>query len=264
MTFKASKSLSAQFMQEAIRRYPEEACGVIVKKGKKQEFVPLLNTAPKTDNSGPELEFYISEEEFARASDIGEVIAIWHTHPDKTNQPSDADRLECENLELPWLINGITKTDEGEWHFTETFLLEPSGFVLDYLGRPYHYGLIDCYSILRDYYMGEYGIALDRMRHCRETRFWEFNNPVIEGHYEELGFERVYDTEPREGDVFLIQVGGKVANHVAIYIGDDMILHHCENRLSSRNIYGGYWQKHTVAHLRHPEVEKHGTDKGDS
>lgn len=242
------------FTLEAISCYPREACGLIVKVGKRQQFVRVDNTAQETETGGPTQEFYISEEEFARASDIGPVIAIWHSHPDKTNQPSEADRLECENTEVPWFINGITRDDEGEWHITETMMIEPEGFALEYIGRPYHYGLIDCYSLAVDYYKREHGITLDKMRHCRKTRFWEFDNPVLETNFKDLGFERVYDEQPRPGDAFLIQVGGKVANHVAIYLGDDMILHHCEDRLSGRSVYGGYWQKHTVAHLRHASI----------
>jgi cell wall-associated NlpC family hydrolase len=40
-------------------------------------------------------------------------------------------------------------------------------------------------------------------------------------------------------------------NHIAVYIGNEMILHHGHGRLSRRDIYGGFWQKHTTHHLRH-------------
>lgn len=257
MTTKPTAALLKAFQEEAELRYPQEACGYVVKAGKKQHFMPCENSA-----KDPLGDFRISDAEYQRCSDVGEIIAVWHTHPDKTNQPSMFDRVECENLGLPWFINAITKSDEEGFTFSETLLLEPEGFRLEYLGRPYHYGLVDCYSLLRDYYMGEYAIDLAVCRSCRDTRFWEVDVPVIEQTYAQLGFEKVYDANPKPGDVFLIQTGGKVANHVAIYIGDDMILHHCEDRLSSRSIYGGYWLKHTVATLRHPEVGKHGTNEG--
>lgn len=257
MTAKPTATLLKAFQEEAEARYPEEACGYVVKVGKKQRFVPCKNSAAKPKN-----DFRIDQDEYQRCADIGEIIAVWHTHPDKTNQPSECDRVECENTGLPWFINAITKGEEG-FVFGETFLLEPEGYMMDYLGRPYHYGLIDCYSLLRDYYKGEYGVELAVLKNARDTRFWDFGNPVIENSYAELGFERVYDAQPKPGDVILIQTGGSVANHVAIYIGDDMILHHVEDRLSSRSVYGGYWHKHTAGILRHPEVDN-GTDKGNS
>lgn len=254
---KPTASLLAEFQAEAELRYPEEACGLVVKVGKKQTFVPCANSA-----NTPLTEFRIAVDEYHRASDVGEVIAVWHSHPNKTATPSMADVIECENSELPWFINGIAYADEVGFSFTETHLLEPEGFELEYKGRPYHYGLIDCYTIMFDYYKREFGIELDRLADARETRFWEFNNPVMEESYPKLGLERVYNEEPVKGDVFLIQTGGQVANHVAIYLGNDMILHHCENRLSGESVYGGYWHKHTVAHLRHPGVEKNGINEG--
>jgi cell wall-associated NlpC family hydrolase len=42
-----------------------------------------------------------------------------------------------------------------------------------------------------------------------------------------------------------------VPNHVAIYIGDNKILHHVQGRLSSRDVYGSYYQKVTAKILRH-------------
>jgi len=260
MKAKQNAALLKAFREEAEARYPEEACGYIVAVGKKQSFMACKNSAEK-----PHTQFRIDENEYQRCADVGEIIAVWHSHPDKNNQPSDFDRVECESMELPWFINAITKSDEEGFVFSDTSLMEPSGFMMEYVGRPYHYGLVDCYSLLRDYYKGEYSIDLAVCRNCRDTRFWELDVPVpvIEQNYTELGFERVYDAQPRKGDVLLIQTGGTVANHVAIYIGDDMILHHCENRLSSRTIYGGYWHKHTVAMLRHPEVPN-GIDTGNS
>lgn len=252
---KASPSLLIEFQMEAIRRFPEEACGFVVKKGRKQVFMPCKNSAPQ-----PLDHFRISDDEYARCADAGEILAVWHSHPNKTNQPSESDKVGCEDLEVPWFINGITKDDEGEFHMTETFLLEPTGYQLEYLGRPYHYGLIDCYSLLVDWYKREKGVQLDKLRWTRNTRFWELDDPVMESVFESIGFEKIHNAEPEIGDVFLMQCGGVVANHVAIYIGDDMILHHCEGRLSSRSIYGGYWHKHTVAHLRH---ETH-VNEGDS
>jgi cell wall-associated NlpC family hydrolase len=49
-----------------------------------------------------------------------------------------------------------------------------------------------------------------------------------------------------------MQVASPVPNHAAVYLGDGLILHHLQGRLSSRDVYGGYWQKVTTHALRHP------------
>lgn len=256
MTPKISLLVQA-FQDEAAAQYPNEACGLVVAHGKKQKFIPCKNAA-----SDPLHAFEISIEEWQTVADQYEIIGVWHSHPNMTNVPSECDLVGCENSEVPWFITGVT-LDEG-FIFTETSTTNPSGFMLDYLGRPYSYGVIDCYSLVVDYYKKEYGIELPRLPENRSTRFWETDppQPLMEEACELIGMEVVHDT-PQVGDLFLIQTCGKVANHVAIYIGDDMILHHCENRLSARAIYGGYWHKHTVRHLRHPGV-KNGTDEGNS
>ena len=40
-------------------------------------------------------------------------------------------------------------------------------------------------------------------------------------------------------------------NHAAIYLGDQQVLHHVQGRLSSRDVYGGYYGKSTACALRH-------------
>jgi hypothetical protein len=54
------------------------------------------------------------------------------------------------------------------------------------------------------------------------------------------------DDNLKVGDCFLMQVASPVPNHAAVYLGDGLILHHLQGRLSSRDVYGGYWQKVTT------------------
>ena len=42
-----------------------------------------------------------------------------------------------------------------------------------------------------------------------------------------------------------------VPNHGGIYIDGNMILHHVQDRLSSRDLYGGFYQKNTAKILKH-------------
>jgi hypothetical protein len=53
-----------------------------------------------------------------------------------------------------------------------------------------------------------------------------------------------------------MQVASPVPNHAAIYLDDGPILHHLQGRLSSRDVYGGYWQKITTHTLRHQLLQE--------
>lgn len=239
--------------QFALKHYPEEACGFIVQKGKKAVVIDCKNVAENRIN-----EFLIDPVDQARAYEEGEIIASWHTHTNGTNEPSEFDRVGCNNCELPYVIVGLRKDDADEFVFTAPNVLLPDDTVLDYVGRPYMYGVMDCYSLVVDYYDREFDIKLDFMPQNRIPFFWEEGMPLMEDSFDHLGFVRLgTGSIPEVGDLFVMQCGSKVANHVAIYIGDDKILHHSHNRLSCRVPYsGGYWQHHTVHHLRHKDKMK--------
>jgi cell wall-associated NlpC family hydrolase len=49
----------------------------------------------------------------------------------------------------------------------------------------------------------------------------------------------------------LMHLEAEVPNHGGIYIGDGMVLHHVQDRLSSRDLYGGFYQKSTAKILKH-------------
>lgn len=66
------------------------------------------------------------------------------------------------------------------------------------------------------------------------------------------GFKPIPVEDVQPGDLILMQLGSPLPNHAAIYLGDQIILHHVQNRLSSRDVYGkGYYAKNTVSGYRH-------------
>lgn len=234
----------ALMCEEGIRRYPNEACGLIVQIGKKSVAMPCPNTSPEPRNR-----FRIAAIDYAECSKQGKVIGVWHTHTDESPEPSEADRSMCEGSGVPWYIVGVCKRDD-EFDISGPVCIDPSGYQTPYVGRPYVFGIHDCHTLLCDFYAREYGIEIIRERPRIEEWWRKGYNFFAEG-FEEDGFVSLIDQEPQVGDVFLLQIGSKVASHIAIYLGDDQILHHCYGRLSTRDVYGGYWAKHTVYHLRH-------------
>lgn len=240
----ASNSLTDVMQASAAAQYPSEACGVVIRKGKKSIALPCKNLA-----ENPRAHFVMDIHDYAAAADQGEIIGIWHTHVEMSNSPSDADRVGCENSELPWYIISIHKAGDS-FVFSDAYVLNPSGFEMPYLERPYAFGVLDCWSLVRDYYRREYQIKLGD--YPRIERFWVEGFNFFSDNWKREGFvSLVDDEEPKAGDLLILQTSQGSANHIAIYVGDQMIMHHCHGRLSRRDIYGGYWLKHTVLHLRH-------------
>lgn len=254
-TLKPTSAMITEIQKHAIKAFPHEACGVIVKKGKsKMQVVSCRNIAEV-----PEHFFVCHPDDLAAAEEQGEFVAVWHSHTHTDNTASDADMAGCEATELPWLIIALRQADEAiegvNWHVSDLNVITPSGFEMPYLERPYVFGVFDCWLLCRDYLKREFNVHLDVLPELHIPRWWEGDVDILGDNYKDQGLVRLEEgTEPQKGDIFFMQFGGKFANHCAVYIGDDMILHHQQDRLSCRAIYGGSFAKHTTHHLRHKDL----------
>lgn len=171
-------------------------------------------------------------------------MGVFHSHPNLPAEPSQADMVACEASGLPWFILSFPS---GQWHETQ-----PSGYIAPLVGRAWAHGVLDCYSVIRDWYRAERGIDLPNFD--RFDEWWKRGQSLYLDNFDSAGFEALGAVQSQDmevGDVLLMQVASPVPNHAAIYLGDGLILHHLQGRLSSRDVYGGYWQKITTHILRH-------------
>ena len=233
---KLTDAICAEILEHAKQEDPRECCGLVaVVKGRRRYF-PCRNIADTPDEH-----FVLSGEDYAQVEDQGEIIAIVHSHPVTNPAPSDADRVACEKSGVPWFI--VNPKTEGWGH------CKPDGFELPYVGREFVFGMVDCYSLVRDWYQREWHLSMADFD--RRDRFWERGeNLYVEG-YKSQGFRQVPFEELQYGDAILMQLFSELPNHAAIYLGDQQILHHVQGRLSSRDVFGGYYVKSTAMVLRH-------------
>lgn len=244
------EALLAELRQAAETAYPAECCGLIVDVAGRLSYWPCANAAPAA--AQPD-RFVIAPADWAAAEDAGKVLAVVHSHPDACANPSMADRLGCERSGLTWLIVG--------WPSAVVVALQPEGWQAPLVGRDFVFGVLDCYTLIQDYYRRVLSLTLPDFD--REDGFWETKcladgsvqkgrELYLEG-FAEAGFVEVAG-QPQLHDVILMQVASDVVNHGAVYIGDGLILHHLYGRLSCRDPYGGYWLRHSVKLLRHQSL----------
>ena len=240
-----SRDLAAAIQAAATARWPNEACGLVLRQGKKSVAIEVKNSAAK-----PQSNFLISTEDYAALAAQGEVIGVWHTHAEAEARPSMADLAGCEISELPWFLMSVFKRDDG-FELSELVRFDPNGFEAPYEGRPYAFGVLDCWELVRDYYRREFGIQL--RAYARQEDFWKKGDDLLGANWEEEGFTLIKRGLAAEiGDLFLFQTDATgVPNHIGIYVGGNRLLHHCKGRLSCSEPYAGHWQKHTVRHIRH-------------
>lgn len=244
MNFKSEKSIRAH----AEKLYPQECCGFLLICNGREVYFECVNEAddPKTD-------FYISQDQFAKAEELGEMVAVVHSHPNVSSKPSQADLTMCEALGLEWHIVSVVFDDIEKMPVSKDInSFKPSGYQAPYVGRAFSYGVLDCHTLMYDYYKREFNIEL--IRPDSVNHWWDAGQDLYMDNFEKGGFVDVTDRKLKRGDVIFMQLRAKRTNHVAVYIGDGLILHHVSGRLSSRDVYDGYWQEITRRIGRHKEV----------
>lgn len=254
-------SIKKSIEKHAIADYPRECCGVIIADGNKQKYIPCRNIAENN------LDFRLSAEDYALAEDAGQVLAIVHSHIDRDAYPSEADKVSCEQTELPWHIVSVgCDVDEELPKVTGWYSFEPSGYEAPLVGREFFHGSLDCYGLIRDFYKREMNIDIPDFN--RDDFWWQREDAqeLYLDNFEKAGFYQV-NGDPQFADVVLMQYRSEKTNHGGVYIGDhclktqpdlhpipNALLHHPMPRLSERAVYSGYWQDITRMIVRHKDA----------
>lgn len=228
-------SVKASFLSHAKSEMPKEACGLVIIKHGKQLYIPCNNLARGTDN------FILDPQDYEKADQQGEIVSVIHSHPNMSAKPSQADLVACEGSGLPWYILGLPSE---QWEY-----IEPKGYIAPLVGRTWSHGVLDCYSIIRDYYKQELGIEI--LDFQRSDEWWKIGENLYLDNFAKAGFKQITLEELKAGDCILMCLGSEVPNHGAVYLGDGLILHHVQNRLSTRDVFGGYWLKNTYGYFRY-------------
>ncbi|WP_043946938.1 NlpC/P60 family protein, partial [Ralstonia solanacearum] len=97
------------------------------------------------------------------------------------------------------------------WPADDVRTIEPCGYRAPLVGRQFAHGILDCYSLVADWYDRERGIYLPDFE--RRDNWWAEGGDLYMQHYAEAGFRVVsQDTPERVGDVILMQVRAPVPN----------------------------------------------------
>ena len=216
--------------------FPAECCGLVVVVKGRERYWPCLNLATDEDK------FILSPADYAAADDAGEIVAVVHSHPNLFPDASMADLVAMEASGLPWHIYALPL---DRWHS-----YKPKGYEAPLVGREWCYGVLDCYSLARDWYAEKMGLKLGDYE--RRGEWWNKGLNTFVDNFMNEGFVAMEpEAEPQWGDALLMQLQSPVPSHVAVYVGNDLILHHLRDRLSSRDLLSGYYQKNTTHVLRH-------------
>lgn len=235
MTLALSNLALKAAQEDAIKRFPQEACGLIVK----GEYISCTNIAKE-----PEKDFEIHKDIVTPYIIAGTLEAVIHSHPyevlSERSSPSRSDMQGQIATNVPW---GIIDTDGkvvNKPYWWGDFILDT-----EIIGQEFHHGIHDCYAVIRKWYWQELGIILKEFP--RDDKWWTVKEDLYTEGFEAAGFYRITKKELRNGDVILGKINSphNLINHGGIYLdnaidGHGIILHHLPNRLSRREPAGPY------------------------
>ena len=228
--------IKQEILDHAKKEFPREACGLLYIQNGEEKYMPCRNKAVK------QIDFIMDPLDYIKVASIGSITGVVHSHCNVAAVPSQADLVSCEASGLPWHIVSIPTETWHSW--------SPNGFQAPLFGRQYLHRVLDCYSLIRDWYKIKRDIVLPDFE--REEGWVEKGHDLYMQNFHKANFYKIDPKEIKEGDIVLMQVGKTtLVNHGAIYLEGDIILHHLIDRLSSRDVYGGYWRKCTRAVIRY-------------
>jgi len=214
---------------------PLECCGVIAD----GRYRRLKNTATQHDAFVMDMRGYIA------VSAEAKIEAVVHSHVHRQPIASEGDRVMCEKTAMPWLI--------VSWPLGTHAVIEPCGYRPPLVGRSWAWGSNDCWGLIRDAMKEFAGIDLPDFE--REWMWWRNGGDTINECWPKAGFVRVpQGTKLQHCDMLGMKLHAPVANHLALFLEPDIILHQMMGRLSVREPYGGLYQRATILHLRHEKL----------
>ena len=214
----------------------KEVCGLVVN----DIFYSCKNISVDPEN------FIIDPVDYARVSSLGKIDFICHSHLGLSAKPSQADIYSCNKGSTTWIIYAV---ESGN---LEYYL--PNAKTVPLIGREYYFGITDCFSLVTDVYKEELSIELTRPFIQSENWFKEEVN-YFEAHTEENNLVKIMDGSLNKYDILLFMAGNsKVPNHSGIKYDGNLFLHHLYGKLSTKEVFGGYWHKCRVATYRHKDL----------
>lgn len=219
----------------AMAEYPNESCGAVTEAG----YLPLENRSAKPT------EGFDCNEAIEPLLLGGQLLALIHSHPDGPDSPSERDMAQQLAHDIPWGIIVCSKTAAAPpWFWGPGIAMPPL------VGRDFRYGPSgsdqrgDCAALVRDWYRVHRDIDLPEFPRSRSC--WVNQPNLYRDNLLAAGFTRTSGVltmqEPNVGDVFLMAIRSRSPNHVALYAGRGLILHHLENKLSRNEPFSAYQQ----------------------
>lgn len=217
----------------------EEVCGLIYQSDVGVHAYPCANVSRESRAET----FEIDPSDYIAARGKGRVCGIYHGGMTHTNDGfSEEDLAMAREMCLPIYLCAAS----GKWanYVPDTYRVNPIG--LDFV-----WGLWDCLETVRLHYRQTRSVYITD--YDRDETFELTAGDIIARHVTDEGFSYVDPKSPiLTDDVLLFRTpGAPEAQHLAVLVGPNKILHHRKNQLSCVDALDGAWLRRLVGVLRY-------------
>lgn len=233
-----SNDIKKQIKNQYKKEFPKECCGLIVSDRGDLTCVPTQNDSLEKDF------FRVNPREYLEASNLGEIVAVYHSHTNGNKNFSEFDKFNSINHDITYVM--YCPENNSLIQFSPS-----CGDFNNYIGRKFEIGESDCYSLVRSFYEAELKVTLGH--YYRDQNWRSYLNDLFEKHFEDEGFYQVNDLN--KYDCILFSNGeNKPCSHISIYLGNGLILHQPEKSYSRIESLTGRHLKLIKKVIRHKNV----------
>ena len=179
--------------------------------------------------------FRIDPDEYLYFKINSTILAIFHSHVNEPERPSEYDKDMFEELCVPYYIYSV-KTGKMSLSIPDSYIPD------SLLGRVYVEDIYQCSSLVRDY-LYEQGI---------NSRKW-IENWIVPSDYKEANkliikaikgnCMEVSQRDIAEGDILIFEINDRKIHHMGIYTGNNEFIHQPIDCLSSKAFMDERWAK---------------------
>ncbi len=243
-----TENIKSNIKTHALKYKDKEVCGFLYFDKLKKE----VSTFPAINKSSrPNVHFSIDPVSYLEVNNLGDILAVYHSHPVKVSEFSLLDKINAENQKIKSILYCTPEDEFYEY--------EPKGYKPSYFGRQFELGKTDCYSIIKEYYKQELNIELPEIH---RNYNWETENPnLYDSTYPKWSFVKIMDGPIKETNdikkndlIFFKRIDKKHTFHAAIYLGDGNMLHHPIDNYSRIEEYDKLHKRLTNYIIRHKNL----------
>lgn len=256
-----------QIKKLSLKNADEECCGLIIydQSAKNTDVYPCKNESSDRENY-----FSIAPIDYLKASQKGEVIGFYHSHPE--NKLSTFSELDKQQAEIHGIVSVLYDVAGDKFH-----QYKPNGYESPYIGRAFKIGEQDCFTLAKDYYQNELGIAFTDFQ--RDENWSRDIENIVNKKIKDVGasplesfkknvdfliknedFVKVHEKNPdlselniHDGLIFNYE-GDTGISHFGVYLGGGNVLHQPSRACSRIQEYSAGLRHKTSYVLRHKSL----------